>query len=199
VEPEVRKKRPELKTILIIILLIVIAGLLGWVFGSRNKSDSTSNKTTSVSNSSTAGEATPNADVKKLVTYTLPDGWKEGSCESAPNKVYIIPDGGSLDCNANPSSAIKIYIDPSGATDCQQLGNVQNVRKHICKSQYINGHKSLVALTEYPQSSTYPANTTVSSYYIDTGKGVVKVEYTYTNDNKYQRGFDDLANSVKVE
>ena len=39
----------------------------------------------------------------------------------------------------------------------------------------------------------------MSDYYINTGKGVVAIEYTYTSANDFQAGFDQLATSVKVK
>jgi hypothetical protein len=110
-----------------------------------------------------------------------------------------VPNNASLNCSANPSSPIKIYVDRQYITDCQQLNSPQDVRKHVCISLYIDGHKSLKASTEYPKSSTYKTDTTISDYYIDTGKGVVKVEYTYTSNNDYQIGYDQLAMSLKVK
>jgi hypothetical protein len=64
---------------------------------------------------------------------------------------------------------------------------------------YVDGHKSLKASTEYPKSSSYSTDTTISDYYINTGKGVVKIEYTYTSSNDYQTGFDQMALGVKVK
>lgn len=199
-DPDVKHKRFDLKTIIIIGLLILVAGLIGWVLGNTNKTSTNQTQSNStVTPNATIQEPVPAAEVKSLVSYTLPDGWKEGGCNNAVNRVYIIPQGVTLDCNASPSAPIKLYVDPEGATDCNQLQNVENVRKHICKSQFINGRKTLVALTEYPKSSEYSVDTNISRYYLDTGKGVVRAEYTYGTDNKYQMGFDELANSIRVK
>ena len=40
----------------------------------------------------------------------------------------------------------------------------------------------------------------INAYYIDTGKGVVKVEYIHdANNNEYQAGLEQLAKSVQVK
>jgi hypothetical protein len=179
------------KYTLIVLIFIVLAGVIGWQIGKNSK-------TTPAHGTATQTSAVTATGVKSLVSYSLPDGWKEANCPAVPDTIYITPAGTTLNCNADPSAPIKIYVDSQGATDCQQLQAVQNVKKHICSSLYINGHKSLKALTEYPQSSSHSQDTTVSDYYINTGKGVVRVEYTYTASNDYQTGFEQLANSVKV-
>lgn len=182
---------------LLVLILIIAAGLLGWRLGHSSKSMSTQpnnmNQPTTINNANTAA-------VKSLVSYTLPDGWGEASCPSVSGAVYVLPNGSSgLDCNANPSSPVKISVDSGNNTDCNQLQSVQDVKKHICISLYINGHKSLKASTEYLPSSSYKQATTINAYYIDTGKGVIKVEYVYNSDNQSQAGFDQLANSIKVK
>jgi hypothetical protein len=85
-------------------------------------------------------------------------------------------------------------VDSQNTTDCAQLKptSTQGVRKHTCISLYISGHKSLKSFTD--------ANgTSAADYFINTGKGVVKVDYAYTSSNDYQAGFDQLATSVKVK
>lgn len=189
--------RKAIQLTVLILGLVIIAGLIGWKLGHSNDSKHSN----PVSNNTNATSTTPasNSDVKSLVAYTLPDGWKEGTCPDAGGKLYIVPNGALLQCGSNPASPIKMYVDANNTTDCQQLQNVQNVRKHVCKSLFINGHKSLQSSTEYPKSATYPEDTTISDYYIDTGKGVVAVEYTFTSRNNYQIGFDQLANSVRTK
>ena len=182
--------------VLLILALIVGAGLLGWWLGQPNttsNSQSSNNQASNVNNSNTAS-------VKSLVSYVLPDGWKEASCPSVAGAVYILPNGSSgLNCNDNPSSPVKISVDPGNDTDCNQLQNVQNVKKHICISLYINGHKSLKSSTEYLPSSSYNQTTTVNAYYVNTGKGVIELQYVFNGDNQYQVGFDQLANSINVK
>lgn len=193
--PMPRQQKKVLQVIVLILGLVIIAGLIGWKLG---KSDD-KQTTTPTASDTTATSTTPasNSDVKSLVSYSLPDGWKEGTCPGATGKLFIVPNGASLQCGSIQIAPVKMYVDANNTTDCQQLQNVQNVRKHICKSLFINGHKSLQASTEYPKSTTYPEDTTISDYFIDTGKGVITVEYTYTSSNNYQLGFDQLANSVK--
>lgn len=186
------------KLVLLVAVLILGAGVLGWQLGYSNTSSTSqpnnTNPPTTVNNASTAG-------VKSLVSYVLPDGWKEASCPGTTGSVYVVPAGASnVDCNANPSSPVKISVDPANNTDCNQLQNVQNVSKHTCISLYINGHKSLKVETIYNQDSSYKKPTTINAYYINTGKGVVKVEYIHDpNDNGYQAGLDQLAKSVQVK
>lgn len=178
------------KLVLLITLLILGAGWLGWRLGQPNNT----NQPTTVNNANSAG-------VKSLVNYVLPDGWKEASCPGTTGSVFVVPAGASnVDCNANPSSSIKISVDPANSTDCNQLQNVQNVYKHICISEYINGHKSLKAETVYNQDSSYKKPMAINSYYINSGKGVIKVEYIHDpNDNEYLAGLDQLAKSVQVK
>jgi hypothetical protein len=193
--PMPRQQKKVIQVVVLILGLVIIAGLIGWKLGrSDDKQTATLQPTNSATSSTTPAS---NSDVKSLVSYNLPDGWKEGTCPDASGKLFIVPNGASLQCDNNPIAPVKMYVDANNTADCQQLQNVQNVRKHICKSVFINGHKSLQSSTEYPKSATYPEDTTISDYFIDTGKGVVAVEYTYTSSNNYQLGFDQLANSVK--
>lgn len=187
------------KTFLLIIFLVIAAGLTGWWIGRTNSSinsdpPSTTNTTVDNVNNGKPG-------VKTLVSYTLPDGWKEGACPTAPGSVYISPAGNDrIDCSQNPSSPIKISVDPANNTDCNQLQNVQNVTKHICISEYINGHKSLKSETIYSRDSAYKNPTAINAYYINTGKGVIKVEYVHAPSNsEYQAGLEQLAKSIQVK
>ena len=186
------------KLVVLAVTLLVAVGLAGWVLGHSNKS--TNNQSGSIAQS-TSGGNTNGIAVKTLVSYTLPDAWSENTCSAVVGTVYVVPNGATLDCTANPSAPIKIYVDPGNTTDCQQLkpANVQNIRKHICISLYINGHKSLKASTEYNAGSSYKTDTVVSDYFVNTGKGVVAFEYIYTSVNNYQAGFDQLATSAVVK
>lgn len=167
---------------------MLVAGTLGWWQGkSKDAPIKSANGTTS-----------SETEVNSIVSYTLPDGWKEASCANQASTVFVVPTGSALQCDTDSISPIKISVDPQNTTDCQELSNVQNVRKHICKSLFIGGHKTLQASTEYPKSSSYPVDTTISDYYIDTNKGVIRIQYTYTSGNDYQMGFDQLANSVRI-
>ncbi|MEO6761135.1 MAG: hypothetical protein ABI220_02015 [Candidatus Saccharimonadales bacterium] len=185
------------RTILVIavLVIVVLAGGIGWQLGHSGK---TSAPSPAISPAITGNESssTGSKNVNKLASYSLPDGWKQSTCQNATGEIFIDPDGTSADCNTNPVTPIKLYIDPQNTTDCQQLNGITNVRKHTCKSLYIGGQKSLQALTEYPASASYPVNTTISDYYVNTGKGIVVVEYQYTASSQYQAGFDQLAMSL---
>lgn len=185
------------KATLLIGILVLAAGLLGWWFGRSDKPAVTTDSNNSQQNSP---PTTDSSEVNNLVDYTLPDGWKESSCPDVAGSVFIIPAGAdNLDCAANPSSPIKISMDTANNDNCNDLQNVQNVSKHICVSEFINGKKSLKAETQFNEQSSYKKATTVHAYYINTGKGIVKVEYIYNNSNDYQAGFDELAKSVAVK
>lgn len=186
------------KVIALLIVLIGIAGFMGWKLGSSR--DSTNNGDTNNTSQSSPTSAA-GTDMKALVSYTLPNAWSENTCPSSSNVIYIIPNGSSLNCNSNPSAPIKAYVDPRNTTDCQQLKptSEKNIKKHVCISLYIGGHKGLKSSTEYSSASSYKTDTTISDYYINTGKGVVAIEYTYTSANNFQVGFDQLAISTKVK
>lgn len=183
--------------IAVIAVMIIVAGVVGWRLG--HSGNSSNNSPSVPKNSNQTSKPTKNTAVDSLISYNLPDGWSTNTCGSATDKVFVVPNGTTLNCNANPSAPIKLYIDPQDTTDCQQLGNIQGVKKHVCISLYINGHRSLKASTTYPKSSTYATETTISDYYIDTGKGVAVAEYTYTSNNDFQIGFDQLANGIKIK
>ncbi len=187
------------KITLVVVALVLAAGLFGWWVG-RPK-DSPTNQQPNTQSADTPQTTDSNSSVDSLVSYTLPDGWEVFSCPAAPNAVFVVPAGAdSVDCNANPSSQVKISIDPSNSKDCNQLQNVQNVSKHICISEFINGHKSLKAETVYNKDSSYKKDTAINAYYIDTGKGVVKVEYIHDpSSNEYQTGLEQLAKSMQVK
>jgi hypothetical protein len=190
--------KKKIPLVVIILLLLIIAVLAGVMLGQRHGSPASQGKTDSQTATDNTVTATSRPDLKALVSYTLPDGWKEGSC-AGNDKVYIVPRGETLKCDGNPILGISLAVDPQSTNDCQQLNTGQGVRKHTCKSLFIDGHKSLQSLTEYPATSQYRTNTTFSDYFIDTGKGVAKLEYTYTTVNNYQTDFDRFANSIKVQ
>lgn len=175
--------------------LLVLLGLgVGIAIGMR-KAAPTTVSNTPVATPVTSTSAT---SLTSLISYKLPSGWKELACPASTDTVYIIPkDAPSVDCNANPTSAVQISVDAGNHTDCNQLQSVDNVSKHICKSEFINGMKSLKAETRYNQQSSYKKDTTVHAYYINLGEEVVLVSYTYTTENDYQTGWEDLAKTVK--
>ena len=84
-------------------------------------------------------------------------------------------------------------------TDCNQLQSVQNVKKHICISEYINGMKSLRAETIYNQDSVYGKETTIIAYYINSGKEVIKAELIYNSDDNFRNSFEQLAKSIDLK
>lgn len=182
------------KTALVVVVLVLIAGFIGWKLGHGGQQPTT---TVPITASGTLPDKNM-GDVAALVTYQLPDGWKQASCPGS-GSVYVVPKSdATIDCNAVSVSPITLSVDAGNHTDCNQLQNVTEVKKHICVSVFINGHKSLKASTEYLASSSYKQPTTINAYYVDTGRGVVKVAYQYTSDNQYQSAFDQLANSIKA-
>lgn len=186
------------KIVPIIIGIALVAGLLGWALG-NNKDAKDVNETNNTATESAKGTTnTDNKDITALMTYNVPDGWKEARCESVPRAIYLIPAGApDLNCDANPSAPVKLSVDSGSTKDCNELQNVSNVKKHVCISLFINDHRSLRATTEYLENSEFKEATTVNAYYIDIGSDVIKAEYVYANEAKYQTGFDQLINSIK--
>ncbi len=181
-----------------ILLAILLAGFVGWRLADKKPKYVNNGGNTQTTINSSESTNNTGTDVAALVSFTLPDNWKQGQCEGVTG-ILVLPIGTSADCSGNPAAPIKLAVDPGNNTDCNQLQNITGVKKHTCISLYINGHKTLKSLTEYPANSSYKQDTSINTYYLDTGKGVVKAEYTYNSDNKYQAGFDELANSLKVK
>lgn len=182
--------------ILLAAVLILGAGVLGWLLGrSDNKSGANTSQATiteTARNEASAGE------VDALVTYELPDGWSKAACEGS-EAAYITPAGEKADCGSDPAAPIKLSVDPGDTKDCNELQNVSDVKKHVCISLYINGKRSLKASTEYLATSAYNQETTIDSYYIDTGKGVVRAEYRHGSSSELKAGFDQLVNSINTK
>ena len=193
------KNQPS-KAIIILgtVLLVALAVSVGWVLGHRNTPATT---TSTTSNATRTASSTPSAAVSALVSYTLPGGWAEASCTATAGVTYIVPAGTTADCATSQPTPIQIAVDSGNTTDCRQLQPTNNagIRDHTCLSLYIDGHKSLKALTEYSTASSYKVDTTFSDYFIDTGHGVVKAEYTYTSDSSLRDSFEQLAKSVRVK
>jgi hypothetical protein len=183
------------KKLLLVIVLILAAVFAGWMLGRNGESEKTA-QTDQPEQSVSETDDSEGLDSK--ISYQLPDGWKQQSCEGS-EAVFIAPNGTSVNCEDNPASAVKLSVDSANTDDCNQLQNVSDVKKHTCISLYINDQKSLKASTEYLESSPYNQAITVESYYIDTGDGVIKAEYSYTSGNEHQRGFDQLVNSIKAQ
>jgi hypothetical protein len=183
-------KKNQNRAVFAVVIIVLAAVLFGWWLGHRNsQKDVSSNSTLPPSSVSTSSSS-----VKSLVSYTLPDGWSEASCPASSNTVYIAPNGTSANCNANPSTPVKVAVDSQNITDCQQVKptGTQGIKKHTCVSVYIGGHKTIKSFTDANGTST-------ADYFINTGKGVVKVEYVYSGSNDFQNEFDQLANSVHVK
>ena len=135
-----------------------------------------------------------------MVKYTLPDGWEESTCPSSSGSVYFRPNGApEVDCGNNPDLIIKLSTSGQNITECSQIQDVKEVRKHICKSLYTNNLRSLVAETEYLSSSIYGRGTSVKTYYLDSGSGIVQAVYISADTNSYQPGFDELVNSISAK
>ena len=187
------------KNIMIIVVLLAVVGLGGWLLGmSKNSSkpqqSAKTNLSTPAQNSSNTAAA-----VKSIISYTVPSGMKETNCPGKP-EVYVTALDGKANCESNPVAPVILSIDAASTKDCSQLQNVQNVSKHVCKTEYINDHKSVIAETIYNQQSSYKKDTDVNAYYIDTGKGVVKVEYSHDPSNSTLVAlFDQLAHSMRLK
>lgn len=197
--PDKNHLNTRTKIIVSILVLVAAAGFAGWLIGRSN--NSSNNGQSSTSTQTASSNIVEGSNVKSLVSYTLPDGWREGTCPTLSSTIYVSPNNTSLDCNANPSAPVKIYVDSQSTTDCQQLQPTDNkgIKKHVCISLYIDGHKSIKALTTYSSGSSYNTDTTMAYYYISTSKGVVAMQYTYTSANDYQIGFDQLATTTKIK
>jgi len=197
--PENDQKRLGVTAIIMLVAGIVIfVGLLGWWLGKSNKSKTPQQQTENTVQTQSIDSTS--TSVKSLITYSIPNGLKESSCPENAENVYVVSAGNAnTDCDLSPGSSIKLSFDEANNTDCNQLQNVQNVSKHICISEFINDKKSLKAETIYNQDSSYGSPTSINAYYINTGKGVIKVEYTHSPDNgEYQLSFEQLAKSIKV-
>jgi hypothetical protein len=178
-----------------IIVVVLVAGVgVGWAIrGSKNTANTTAAKQATPPQASTTqgvGNQAGQSELKSLVSYKVPDGWQEASCDGDKDTVYVLPHGVSLDCSATPAAPISLALDPQGPTDCSQISEQPGVRRHVCKSTNIDGHKSLQA------STTQADGKTTSDYYVGSDKGMVRVEYRYSGEAQYQTEFDQIANSV---
>jgi len=160
-------------------------------------------------NSKTTNPTMPTSPVKStvesLVSYQLPDGWTKVECGGENDVVLIVPaQRVKPDCaTLSDSWPMTLMKDPMKTTDCNQIKvNNQQITNHVCSSQNVNGQKMLVSSTTYNDKSLYGKDTKVSDYYLDTKKGVIKLEYaddqTSTEDD-YQAQFDQIANSMQVK
>jgi len=179
--------------IALVVVVAVIGVIIGW--GSINDANAPGGATT------TQGQdAASTTDVKSLISYALPASWQEQSCADADQYIYVVPSGAAFDCKADPRAPVSLMVDPRNTSDCQQVTAPNGVLRHTCKSLFIDGRKTILSETEYPKSEMYPKPQTVSDYFVDTGKGIVQIEYVYgaKGSNTYQAGFDTLVQSVKI-
>lgn len=135
--------------------------------------------------------------VKELVMYQVPAGWAETDCGNG-NLIYVRPAEAAQGCmvGTNPDSLISLSVKEQ-YTDCNQLQPKQSVTRHVCSSLFIDGNKTLKSTTTYPQNPNESAKT-ISNYYVNTGKSVVRIQYVYHADNSHQPVFEALTNSIKV-
>jgi hypothetical protein len=199
VEPNANRKYLNARSVMLIVVIIVIL-IIALVSVLSNSNDSSTNENSTAQPSPQENDTTSvdSANVKDLVSYTLPDGWQESTCPSSPGSVFFEPNNSTkVDCDANPSAPVKMSVDPANTKDCAQLQNVQNVSKHICISEFINDNKTIKAETRYNNESAYERDVTVKAYYISTDDKVVKIEYIYENNDEFQLGFEQLAKSVR--
>jgi hypothetical protein len=188
------------KNIGIIGLVVLLALSVGYIIGSNGNKNNSVETPKSSENASELENAGSDENVKSIVKYSLPDGWSEETCPSATGSVYFRPNGApEVDCGNSPELSIKISASGQNITECSQIQDVAEVKKHICKSLYINNLRSLVAETEYLSSSTYGRETYVKTYYIDSGAGIVKALFVSANGGSYLPGFDELANSISAK
>jgi len=184
------------KWLLPIVSVVVLVGGLTILWGAFQRADAPGNDAASNSKQQPITD-----DVRSLVGYTLPAGWQEGSCAGDSTKVYLSPPGTAVNCDADPRAPFVVLVDPRNTTDCQHVTAPNGVLGHTCKTVYVDGRRAVQTVTEYPKSELYAKAETDSYYFIDTGKGVVQVEYIYgaKGSNSYQAEFDQLAQSVKVK
>ncbi len=197
-EPTNDNNSKNIKYIVIVVVVIILVGLIGWALGNSNKQSNTQTSRNNTDQTDSTSEVSDES-VDSIVSYTLPRGWEKATCDGA-GVVDIAPGvANAVDCNSSPPTEVSISIDPENNKDCNQLQDVENVSKHICISEYINGKKALKAETIYNQDSSYGSPTAVNAYYIDTGKGVVKIAYERSADNnEYQLEVEELAKSVNA-
>ncbi len=184
---------------MLIVLALALTLSVGFIVGSNRNSKSekiTSNEPSTKSEQPAKNVST--GDVKEIISYQIPSGWKEATCADDNKSVYFITnDNPEVDCSAAPESQVKLSTGNENYTECSEIPEKQEVKKHICKSEFINDLRSLVAETEYLASSVYGRETSLKTYYIDSGSGIVKSEYIYSSDGSDQAGFESLVKSIK--
>jgi len=193
-----KKYVPIILVLVSVLVLILIAFLSGWVFSRNNDNAEQPTQQQPITNQQETN--TINTSVDQLVSYTLPSSWNTRICEGSEDKVYLVQNDTVPDCNVNPAYSLSLSVDSQSRTDCNQLQNVQNVSKHICKTIFIDGLKTLEAETVYNQDSDVLPGKTVRSYYMDTGKGVIIARYIYSGGNGTDgTAFNDIVQSLKLK
>jgi hypothetical protein len=183
--------KPHYFSILLAISAFLAGALIVFFLGTRMNNG---NKTPTPSGNKPSANANASAGLRDVVTYSLPDAMTEATCPGSDN-VYVLPVGDEAQCATNLAGPIRLALKTNGPTDCAELKPTQSVTKHTCSSLFIDGHKTLKAITEYSKTSS---NNT-AAYHVNTGKGVVSVVYTYASDQQYQQQFDELAQSIDVK
>lgn len=191
-DPHSRNFLPVL--LIALILLVLVSGLAGWLIGRRNDN----NDNSEVNDTSQAAPPTSSGRVTDLVEFDVPGGWDQESCEGHEDVVYFVPSDQAPDCSNEPQESITLAVDPQNNTDCNQLQDVQDVSKHVCRSIFIDGHKTLEATTVYNQDSDVLPNRTIDAYYLDTGEGVVVARYIHDGNAEHGTVFHDLAKGLRV-
>lgn len=184
------------KNMLIVFALVLFAFATGYALSQKNNSG---NKATNSSDTGQSPSENTNrkSGLRETISYSLPDGWIEQTCTGS-NAVFLVPNGTMANCDSIPVAPVKVSIDTGNHTDCNQLQNQSQVKKHTCISEFINDRKTLKSSTEYLSSSSYNKETVVDAYYFDSGKGVVLLEYIHSsNDSRYQMDFERFAKSLQ--
>lgn len=183
-------------------IIVTLALMTGLVIGLliNNQDDTNPQSTDTTSDVTKSNTSDTDTSVESLVSYTLPDGWEKAVCPSTTGSVYLQPnEAPKIDCGNTPELRIKLSVIGQNVTECSQIQDVQEVKKHVCISLYINDLRSLRALTEYLPSSEFGRDTTIQTYYIDSGSGIIKAEYLHAGNNQYQSGFDELTGSIRAK
>lgn len=197
----------------IVVAIVIVFGV--WLGGGSGNSSSTSSSD-SGSNSNDgnvspadepAGDALSVEDpgvrsaVRDLVTYQVPDGWREETCETEPAVIYMVPADLTLDCGAARPAPMSIALDPSRTVSCAQTSGKPGVAKHACEAVTVNGKRGLRASTQYKPDTAAAASIVSDSVYLPAGasnSSVVKFEYRYTGAAAYQQQFQQIAGSIKA-
>jgi hypothetical protein len=195
------EKTNKIKWLPILVLILFVVGAIGLFVHKKNKVSTPAQTSPSAQTSSD----TSTFNIDSLISYQLPDGWTTQDCGGENDVVLIVPaQRVKPDCASLADSwPMKFSKDPQNTTDCNQIKvNNQQVTNHVCSSQNINGQKIFVSSTTYNNKSVYGKDTKVSDYYVESKKGVIKLEYAddlTSSEDDYQAQFDQIANSIKVK